>query len=127
MPDHLPTLVSSLSNPVSRPPKQPRPPTHHYDQPGLMPKDWMLAVMHDPTVPILTRIRVAEELLKLWPSPAHYVPPALIIRISGLGSGHAEYDNLDPSPLPKIHVAFTLPGNSILEDPNHGGRKIGQH
>jgi hypothetical protein len=89
-------------------------PDHPYDQPGLNPKEWMLCVMRDPTVDILTRIRVAEELLKLWPEPHHYVPPALVIRIGGLGNGQAEYD----TPQPKVHVIFTLPGNSPFDEPS---------
>lgn len=70
---------------------------HPYDTPGLLPKEWMLAVMHDPSVCITTRIKVAEELLKLWPHPHQYVPPALVIRIEGLGNDfHSTIE-------PKVH------------------------
>lgn len=69
---------------------------HQYDNPGLLPKEWLLAVMHDPSVCITTRIKVAEELLRLWPHPHQYVPPALVIRIEGLGKEAIE--TTDPEP-----------------------------
>jgi hypothetical protein len=59
---------------------------HAYDNPSLMPKEWMLAVMHDPHVALSTRVDIAVQLLKLWPEPHHYVPPAITIVIQGLGT-----------------------------------------
>jgi hypothetical protein len=40
---------------------------HLYDTPGLMPREFLLRVMRDKSVPIRTRIRAAAELLKLFP------------------------------------------------------------
>jgi hypothetical protein len=60
---------------------------HLYNSPGLMPKEFLLAVMHDKTVPMSVRIQVAEELLKRWPHPHQYVPPAYTIVIGGLPEG----------------------------------------
>jgi hypothetical protein len=36
-----------------------------FDNPDLMPREWMLTVMRDPHVSLMTRIEVAAQLLKL--------------------------------------------------------------
>jgi hypothetical protein len=41
------------------------PQTHAYDDPDLSPKDFMLAVMRDTTLPIQTRVKAAAYLLPL--------------------------------------------------------------
>jgi hypothetical protein len=40
-------------------------PEHRFDNPDLMPRDWMLAVMHDPHVSLITRIDIAARLMKM--------------------------------------------------------------
>jgi hypothetical protein len=57
---------------------------HLYDAPNLSSKEFLLAIMHDPTVPIGRRIDAACKLLELWPHPWDYGPPHLTIRIEGL-------------------------------------------
>ena len=69
---------------------------HPYDAPSLMPREFMLAVMHDPTMPMITRIDAAARLLERWPERHHYTPP-FVIRIEGLGP------DVSTTKEPKVH------------------------
>jgi len=58
-------------------------PTHHsYDAPGLTPRAFLLAVMHDRHAPIRDRIKAASTLLRLYPHD--WDPPAFTYRIGGI-------------------------------------------
>ena len=79
-----PTSTDSPSEAQGGPPVRK---VHPYDASGLSAKEFLLAIMHDPSVPLGRRIEVACELLKLWPHPWDYVPPAYTIVIGGLPEG----------------------------------------
>jgi len=67
-------------------------PTHHsYDAPGLTPRAFLLAVMHDRHAPIRDRIKAASTLLRLYPHD--WDPPAFTYRIGGIL----------PAPYPRRH------------------------
>jgi hypothetical protein len=55
---------------------------HTYDNPRLSGKEFLLAVMHDPTVDIHDRIKAASTLLRLF--PYDWDPPAFTYRIGGI-------------------------------------------
>jgi hypothetical protein len=84
---------------------------HPYDNPKLMPKEFLLAVMHDKSISLHTRMDVAVQLLKQWPNPWDYVPPAITIRIEGLG-------NNPPEPIGRVQV-------HVQADDEHGSGPVG--
>jgi hypothetical protein len=51
------------------------PPSHAYDDPTLSARAFMLAVMHDPSVPIHNRMDAASKLLRIY-GPNSFNPPA---------------------------------------------------
>jgi hypothetical protein len=61
-------------------------PRRAYDNPQITPKDFLLAVMHDPTVGLHTRIEAAKFALPLTcsPPPNTRVDPDLVIKVPSL-------------------------------------------
>jgi hypothetical protein len=80
-----------------------------YNNSDLMPRDWMLAVMHDPHVSLITRIDTAARLLKLdtdaglVDSHPYDREVRLIIKIEGLGNNPPELIEREPEVKVKIH------------------------
>ena len=56
------------------------PTAHAYDNPHLGPRQFMLAVMRDPTVSITDRMKAADMLMRIFPHES--VHPSLTIRIA---------------------------------------------
>jgi hypothetical protein len=82
---------------------------HPYDNPDLMPREWLLAVMHDKTISLRTRIEVAAELLQRWPEEYGFRArepwpgePRITIIINGLGNDWA-----DNGPEAQVRVSVT--------------------
>jgi hypothetical protein len=78
-----------------------------YNAPDLMPRDWMLSVMRDPTVSLITRIDIAARILKL-DADAGLVDAhpndrevKVVIQIAGLGNNPPEL--LEPEVKVKVH------------------------
>jgi hypothetical protein len=67
------------------------PQTHAYDDPNLSAKEFLLAVMHDRTLPLATRIKAASAAAPYFPSKQNEFVPRCIIIIPPLndfqGSG----------------------------------------
>jgi hypothetical protein len=59
------------------------PQTHAYDAPNLSAKEFMLAVMHDPSVDIRERIKAAASLLRIFGEHEFY-PPRIKYIIGGI-------------------------------------------
>jgi hypothetical protein len=49
---------------------------HGYDRPQLSPKEFLLAVMHAPNLPLATRMDAAVKLLRIVYIDDDYVPGA---------------------------------------------------
>jgi hypothetical protein len=68
------------------------PKDRRYNDPDLMPRDWMLAVMHDPSVSLITRIDIAARILKadaeagIVDAHPYDREVRIIFRIEGLGT-----------------------------------------
>jgi|SRR6516162_8109087 hypothetical protein len=59
---------------------------HAYNAPDLSPKEFLLRVMHDPSVPIRDRLDAASKLLRLY--PFDWDPPRCKIIIGGIPSSY---------------------------------------
>jgi hypothetical protein len=80
-----------------------------------MPKEFLLAVMHDTTVSLYTRMQVAVELLKLWPERHEYVPAPVVIRIGGLPDDYQRTHLIEA----KVHLALTFAPDTTDEAEVH--------
>jgi hypothetical protein len=82
------------SNPPTNAPSNPRPP-HAYDDPQITSVNFLLAVMHDPTVGLPARIQAATYALPFMHplQPPCRVHPDLIIRVAPLS-----VDDLEGAP-----------------------------
>ena len=56
---------------------------HLYDDPTLTPRQFLEAVMHDPSVEMHLRNRAADYILRIWGNE----PPAYTVRISSIRGG----------------------------------------
>jgi hypothetical protein len=80
---------------------------HRYNNPDLMPEDWLLAVMRDKNVSLAHRMHVAVELLKMRAARGQYDPHPhdrevrLTIRIEGIGNNPPEL--IPPEPKVKLN------------------------
>jgi len=83
-----------MSNANQSPPNHPAgvtcidPEPHAYDDPNISPRQFLLAVMHDLSVPLSARMDAATKLLYLPPEPPPPPEPRLTIRIEGFPSLH---------------------------------------
>ena len=68
------------------PPQDPGSCAHAYDVPNLSPKEFILRVMHDPSVPIKDRMDAASRLLRLF--PFDWDRPRYKVIIGGIPSLH---------------------------------------
>jgi hypothetical protein len=67
---------------------------HAYDAPDLSPKDFLLAVMHDESVPMSLRLKAAHTVAPYVYTPVlPKEPPVLTIRIGGIPNLYG--DDLD--------------------------------
>jgi hypothetical protein len=59
---------------------------HEYNNPELSPKEFLLAIMHDTTVPMCMRIEAAAMVAPFYTAPqtTQKVRPTCIIKIPGL-------------------------------------------
>jgi len=69
------------------PRQDPEPTAHPCDAPGLSPRAFLLAVMHDPQLPVRERMKAASALLRLYPHD--WDAPAFTYRIGGIPECHA--------------------------------------
>jgi hypothetical protein len=53
-------------------------------------KELLLEAMHNKDLPLNTRVDIAIQLVNRWPGQHEYVPPAIVIRIEGLGNNPPE-------------------------------------
>lgn len=80
---------------------------HPYNDPRLMPKSFLEAVMHDPALPIFRRIEAAKALLDVY---YHcYREPAIVYRIQGLG-------NEWPDNGPQVQVSVSITHDHEAKD-----------
>lgn len=90
-------MVDATQSPPPSPPEQTEFASHRraYDAPGLSPRGFLLAVMHDPSVPIRDRMDAASKLLRLYgensfkpPRFTYIIPefPHACARATDLGS-----------------------------------------
>jgi hypothetical protein len=69
-------------------------PAHPCDAPGLSPKEFLLAVMHDTTLPLSTRIKAARDVAPyILAAPRPVAQPRCTIVIGGIPTEHQEHDN----------------------------------
>src|SRR5262249_46859294 len=64
------------------PHQDPEPTAHPCDAPGLSPRAFLLAVMHDPQLPVRERMKAASALLRIY--PRDWDPPSAKIIIGGI-------------------------------------------
>jgi hypothetical protein len=82
---------------------------HPYDAPGLSPLEFLLAVIHDPTVPLNHRMDAAVAAAPYRNDPRPYFrerphwpgESAITIRIEPFGNGPPEL--IQPEPKTKVH------------------------
>jgi hypothetical protein len=93
-------------------------PAHPCDAPGLTPLGFLLAVMHDPTLPIATRIKAASAALPLTESvPRSTAPaPSCTIIIGGLPPCHS----FDHPPIERTEINSQTRESSHIA-PSHSG------
>ena len=96
------------------------PQTHAYNDPNLSPKEFLLAVMRDPSQPMATRIKAARDVAPYFiAAPRPVVQgPTLTIVIGGIedpeqiiGETQSNFDFRPAKPQP----FWTTPGQSYIE------------
>jgi hypothetical protein len=105
---------------VRKPSSELHGPAHPCDAHGLSPKEFLLAIMHDPSLPIQTRVNAAAELLPLTePRPTSQGPTIKII-IGGI-SAEAPGEIVENSESKSSSRSYNLrpfqttPGQSYIE------------
>jgi len=81
---------------------------HRYNNPDLSPLDFLLAVMHDVTVPLHHRMAAADAAMPYQPTYPKLIPPGAryadevhyVYRIGGLGDEPASTWPLNHGPEP---------------------------
>src|SRR6516162_10102063 len=112
--------MTDIALPPEESVKAREPVTHAYDNPQLIAKQFLLAIMRDPTVPIRARIDAANKLLRIVYIDGDYVPgewcnkePSLTIKI--------RWDQC-----PMIHSADMKRHASSPRPPGHGSYRKSQ-
>lgn len=71
----------------------------HYNDKNINDREFLTCVMHDPSLPLVDRMRAAKALLKLGPPPPPPPPVVLRIRIEGLSHedlGRVQFASFSP-------------------------------
>ena len=108
MTDHTIRSVAS----ITREGRAPQP--HACDAPNLSAKEFLLAVMHDRTLPLATRIKAASALLPFTnsvPRPTNSVPRCKIV-IGGLGPYDQSLSPEDPEQINTISQSKSAIANN---------------